>query len=286
MLIEVRNLHKRYGTLDVLRDISFSVCKPSIIGLLGNNGAGKSTLMKVLTGMSKKESGKVSVLGSDPWREWRNLYSEIAVLFEPKIPKYLTNYEYLKEICILRNLDQGKIPEILELVGLESSKKRVKDYSFGMTQRLGLAGALITESKLLILDEPFVGLDPSGIKDLQKTIKKLSDKGILVLVSSHQLSELEDLVDRILLIEKGSLKLDCNIKDLSKNKKLKIKTTDNKMVSSVLSKRGFHISSEDNYLIIDIGSRSIEEITTIISKLNIVIQHVEVIKNKLETLFV
>ncbi|WP_338471136.1 ABC transporter ATP-binding protein [Niallia sp. XMNu-256] len=283
MIVEVQNLSKYSGDFCILKDISFKVETPCVIGLLGKNGAGKSTLMKILTGLSKKSSGIVHVLGVDPWRDWKKVYSHLGVLFEPRIPKYLTNYEYLKEICILRNMDERKIEGTLNLVGLDKSKRKIKDYSFGMCQRLGLAGALIVEPSILILDEPFVGLDPNGIKDLQHSLKELSQKGVLIFISSHQLSELQGLVDRVLFLERGHLKLDCHMDEIPIGKGCRIITSDNAKVVKVLTAKGYDARVIDEY--IEIEGIEVDKIVSIVSSLGVSLKHIESIENKLEQLF-
>ena len=286
LLIEVQGLTKKYKDKVVLRDINFTFTEPCIVGLLGANGAGKSTLMRILTGLTNKTQGNVKLLDKDPWSNWDNIYSQIGVLFEPKIPKYLNNVEYLKQICILRNIKFQKIEETLELIGLEPSKKKVKSYSFGMLQRLGLAGALITGSKILILDEPFVGLDPIGIKDLQNTLKELATNGVLIFISSHQLVELEEIVNRIIFLEQGEIKFDGSAENF-KSDTVKVFTSDNQEVLQLITKLGYSTRLNNNYIEVNIPNDedSLNNIIACVNKAGATLLQIDKSERGLDTLF-
>lgn len=208
-ILEIKNVSKGFKGQMVLQDISFTLQQGTIVGLLGVNGAGKSTLMKIIAGLLKQKSGNVQLLQYAPLSEWHHLFNQVGILLEPAIPSYLTGQEFLKQMAILRGETSVNIAELLKQVGLEQAgKKKVKHYSFGMKQRLGLAAALIGNPKFLMLDEPFVGLDPLGIIQLQNILKKMVAMGTTVLLSSHQLAELEPLVDRILFLSKGKITYD------------------------------------------------------------------------------
>lgn len=262
--------------------ISFDIDNPGIVGLLGNNGAGKSTLMKIITGLSRQTEGEVQIFDKDPWKNWGMVYKDLGVLFEPKIPGYLNNYEYLKQLCMLRDIDERKISETLDLVHLERSSKKVKDYSFGMVQRLGLAGSLLVQPKMLILDEPFVGLDPNGIDDLCRTLKSLADDGKSIFISSHQLSELDVLVDRILYLQEGVLKNDFPIT----GNKIHLKTTDNQNAFTILTDAGYQCVLNNNVIEVD-GSENVttEHIVNCFQGSGVSIEHIESVGNDLDRLF-
>lgn len=162
--------------------------------------------MKIIAGLLKQQSGNVQLLQQAPFSEWHRLYNQVGILLEPAIPNYLTGLEFLKQMAILRGETSVNIAELLKQVGLEhAGKKKVSHYSFGMKQRLGLAAALIGKPKFMMLDEPFVGLDPLGIGQLQNFLKSMVSKGTTILLSSHQLAELEPLVDRILFLSQGKI---------------------------------------------------------------------------------
>ena len=203
-MIQTKNLNKSYKKQEVNKDISLLVPKNSIYGLLGPNGAGKSTLLKMLTGMINPTSGEI-IYKEKPWS--RNDLLEIGSLIE-RSPIYenLTTRENLKVRTLLYNLPDSRIEDVLEIVNLTNTgNKKAGKFSMGMKQRLGIAIALLNNPKLLILDEPTNGLDPIGIGDLRELIKSFPKKGITVIISSHILSEVEQIADYIGIIANGQL---------------------------------------------------------------------------------
>ena len=203
-MIQTKNLNKSYKKQEVNKDISLLVPKNSIYGLLGPNGAGKSTLLKMLTGMINPTSGEI-IYKEKPWS--RNDLLEIGSLIEQSpIYENLTARENLKVRTLLYNLPDSRIEDVLEIVNLTNTgKKKAGKFSMGMKQRLGIAIALLNNPKLLILDEPTNGLDPIGIGDLRELIKSFPKKGITVIISSHILSEVEQIADYIGIIANGQL---------------------------------------------------------------------------------
>ena len=203
-MIQTKNLNKSYKKQEVNKDISLLVPKNSIYGLLGPNGAGKSTLLKMLTGMINPTSGEI-IYKEKPWS--RNDLLEIGSLIEQSpIYENLTARENLKVRTLLYNLPDSRIEDVLEIVNLTNTgNKKAGKFSMGMKQRLGIAIALLNNPKLLILDEPTKGLDPIGIGDLRELIKSFPKKGITVIISSHILSEVEQIADYIGIIANGQL---------------------------------------------------------------------------------
>ena len=203
-MIQTKNLNKSYKKQEVNKDISLLVPKNSIYGLLGPNGAGKSTLLKMLTGMINPTSGEI-IYKEKPWS--RNDLLEIGSLIEQSpIYENLTARENLKVRTLLYNLPDSRIEDVLEIVNLTNTgNKKAGKFSMGMKQRLGIAIALLNDPKLLILDEPTNGLDPIGIGDLRELIKSFPKKGITVIISSHILSEVEQIADYIGIIANGQL---------------------------------------------------------------------------------
>ena len=203
-MIQTKNLNKSYKNQEVNKDISLLVPKNSIYGLLGPNGAGKSTLLKMLTGMINPTSGEIIYI-ERPWS--RNDLLEIGSLIEQSpIYENLTARENLKVRTLLYNLPDSRIEDVLEIVNLTNTgNKKAGKFSMGMKQRLGIAIALLNNPKLLILDEPTNGLDPIGIGDLRELIKSFPKKGITVIISSHILSEVEQIADYIGIIANGQL---------------------------------------------------------------------------------
>ena len=203
-MIQTKNLNKSYKKQEVNKDISLLVPKNSIYGLLGPNGAGKSTLLKMLTGMINPTSGEI-IYKEKPWS--RNDLLEIGSLIEQSpIYENLTARENLKVRTLLYNLPDSRIEDVLEIVNLTNTgNKKAGKFSMGMKQRLGIAIALLNNPKLLILDEPTNGLDPIGIGDLRELIKSFPKKGITIIISSHILSEVEQIADYIGIIANGQL---------------------------------------------------------------------------------
>ncbi|WP_294392788.1 lantibiotic protection ABC transporter ATP-binding protein [uncultured Clostridium sp.] len=203
-MIQTKNLNKSYKKQEVNKDISLLVPKNAIYGLLGPNGAGKSTLLKMLTGMINPTSGEI-IYKEKPWS--RNDLLEIGSLIEQSpIYENLTAIENLKVRTLLYNLPDSRIEDVLEIVNLTNTgNKKAGKFSMGMKQRLGIAIALLNNPKLLILDEPTNGLDPIGIGDLRELIKSFPKKGITVIISSHILSEVEQIADYIGIIANGQL---------------------------------------------------------------------------------
>lgn len=203
-IIQTKNLNKNYKNQEANKDISLLVYENSIYGLLGPNGAGKSTLLKMLTGMINPTSGEI-IYNERPWS--RNDLLEIGALIEqPPIYENLSARENLKVRTLLYNLPKSRIEEVLKIVQLTNTgNKKAGKFSMGMKQRLGIAIALLNNPKLLILDEPTNGLDPIGIGELRELIKSFPEKGITVILSSHILSEVEQIADHIGIIANGQL---------------------------------------------------------------------------------
>ncbi len=204
ILLETKNLCKYFKNQEVIKNVSIQVQKNSIYGLLGSNGAGKSTFMKMLTGMLRPTKGDIFFMGH-PWS--RKDLAYIGCLIEDA-PLYenLTARENLKVRTDVLGLPYERIDEVLKIVDLTGTgKKRAGQFSMGMKQRLGIAIALLDHPKLLILDEPTNGLDPIGIQELRELIRSFPAKGITVILSSHILSEVEQVADHIGIISDGML---------------------------------------------------------------------------------
>ena len=197
-IIETENLTKYYGKTPVVDSLSLSVPEGSVYGFIGPNGAGKSTTMKMLLGLVKPNSGSIRLLGKSMTQQNRlSLLRQTGSLIEsPACYGHLTGEENLQILAELKNVPERNIDRVLEIVELTDSRRRkVQQYSLGMRQRLGIAQALLGNPKLLILDEPTNGLDPSGIQQMRSLIKDMPNRcGATVLISSHLLGEMEQMV--------------------------------------------------------------------------------------------
>lgn len=205
-VLEVKNLRKRIGKAEIIKDISFAIHQGEIFGFLGPNGSGKTTTIKMLVDLISMDNGTIKILGYDIKKNREAALEHIgAVVENPELYSYLSGYENLMQIARIRGISKDRIEEVIRLVGLEGRiKDKMKKYSLGMKQRLGLAAALLSDPKLLILDEPTNGLDPNGIIELRNILKRLAkEKGMAVFVSSHILGEIQNLCDTVAFIEAG-----------------------------------------------------------------------------------
>lgn len=205
-VLEVKDVKKRLGKREIIKGISFKVKEGEIFGFLGPNGAGKTTTIRMLVGLIAPNSGSIVIAGHDILKEREKALASVgAVVENPELYTYLSGRENLMQIARIRKTDKEYVNEIIELVNLKDRiDDKVKKYSLGMKQRLGLAAALIAKPKLLILDEPTNGLDPTGILDFRSIVKKAArETGAAVFISSHILSEVQMVCDRVAFINNG-----------------------------------------------------------------------------------
>jgi len=205
LILETRGLKKYYGKQLAVNNVSLQIPRGSIYGLLGPNGAGKSTTLKMLTGLINSSEGEIIVF-DEPWQ--RKHLGRIGSLIEsPALYGNLTAVENLLVHTKLMGLSKESIYEVLETVGLKNTgKKLASQFSMGMKQRLGIAIALLGDPELLILDEPTNGLDPIGIQELRELIRSFPERGITVILSSHILTEISQVVDHVGIISDGELR--------------------------------------------------------------------------------
>ena len=203
-ILKTTDLCKNFKGQMALDHVSLNIRRNSIYGLLGPNGAGKSTTLKMITGILKPTSGSIEFDGH-PWQ--RGDLTQIGALIEtPPLYENLTAYENLKVRTTMLGLPDKRIDEVLHIVRLtDTGKKRAGQFSLGMKQRLGIAIALLNNPQLLILDEPTNGLDPVGIEELRELIRSFPEKGITVILSSHILSEVQQIADHVGIIANGVL---------------------------------------------------------------------------------
>lgn len=219
-IIQTQSLTFRYGKQrKVLDDISLNIPKGSIYGFLGPNGAGKSTTMRLLTGILAEQEESISIFGKPLKQQLPQVFEKIGSLVEsPALYLHLSGYNNLKYIAKLRNVPESRIDEVLALVELtRDAKRKAKQYSLGMKQRLAIAMALLSEPELLLLDEPVNGLDPNGIQDIRRLLIKLNrEKGVTIFVSSHLLAEIEKMCTHVGIISNGKLQFEGTMDELAK----------------------------------------------------------------------
>lgn len=207
--LQVQSLSKKIGKKMIVDNISFDINEGEIFGLLGPNGAGKTTTVRMIVNLIKKTKGTVTINGHSLDQSFKLAINEVGAIVEtPAFYKYMTGMKNLQLYARMatESIGPDRISEVVRLVGLEGDiNEKVKSYSLGMRQRLGVAQALLHNPSLLILDEPTNGLDPQGIIEFRSYICSLAKKGISVLISSHLLSEMELMCDRFAIIEKGKI---------------------------------------------------------------------------------
>jgi ABC-2 type transport system ATP-binding protein len=213
-MIEARNLTKRYGERTAVDGLTFAVRPGIVTGFLGPNGAGKSTTMRMIVGLDTPTAGHVTIDGK-PFTAMANPMREVGALLDAKaIHGGRSAYDHLLCLAQTNDLPRRRVDEVLEQVGLtEVARKRAKGFSLGMGQRLGIAGALLGDPKILMFDEPVNGLDPEGILWIRNLMKSLAAQGRTVFVSSHLMSEMENTADHLIVIGRGRIIADCTVRE-------------------------------------------------------------------------
>jgi ABC-2 type transport system ATP-binding protein len=241
-VIRVNNLTKQFNQVEAVNDLSFTVNEGEVYGFLGQNGAGKSTTIRMLLTLVQPTAGSIEIFGKNLYSHRSEVLRQTGAIIEkPDLYKYLTAFENLSVFARLSGVKypgQKKLMEQLEMVGLaERAHSKVKTFSQGMKQRLGIAVALVHDPRLIILDEPTNGLDPQGIADIRNLVRHLSrDRGKTVFVSSHLLNEIEQVSDRLLILDKGKKVVEGSIHELvdPSNAFIELNTADNNACYNLL----------------------------------------------------
>jgi ABC-2 type transport system ATP-binding protein len=239
--LEVKALTKTIGKKTIVDDVSFQVERGEIFGLLGPNGAGKTTIIRMIVSLINRTGGDVLINGHDLNDSFTEAMNELGAIVEnPEFYKYLSGYKNLKHYArmALSDITEERIQEVTELVGLENAiKDKVRTYSLGMRQRLGVAQAILHKPSILILDEPTNGLDPQGIREFRDYLRLLASQGTSVLVSSHLLSEMQLMCDRFAIIEKGKLIHISSMHDHETSEAKKVKTIEVELSNPALASK-------------------------------------------------
>lgn len=226
-IIEIENLSKKFKNFIAVNNLNLNVSYGDVFGFLGPNGAGKSTTIRMMTSLITPSSGKIKIFGKILHEKRNEILKRVGSIVEkPDFYGFLSAYKNLEILGKIsgKEISSKRIMEVLELVGLEKRyTSKVKTFSHGMKQRLGIAQALIHDPDLIILDEPTTGLDPQGMKEIRDLIIFLSkEKGKTIFLSSHVLHEVEFVANRMVIINQGSAKVEGNVKDLLEANKLKV----------------------------------------------------------------
>ncbi len=290
-IIEVANLYKSYNGFNAVDGLNFEVYKGDVFGFLGPNGAGKSTTIRMLLSLIQPTSGSISIFGK-PIAEHRNfiLRNTGCIVEKPDFYNYLSGLKNLEIVARLSGVQPTKkqIDELLELVHLSGKENnKVKTYSHGMKQRLGLAAVLIHNPQLIILDEPTTGLDPQGIIDIRNLILRLKHEyQKTILLSSHILSEIELIANRMVILNKGKAILQGEVNTLlhAEDVLVSIKTKDDALLHTVLSQSEWATYLQDNSSVLNMPQERIPALTTFLCAKGMEIYGIES-KRKLEDLF-
>lgn len=289
-LLEIKNLKKSYNDKRVLDIDSLEIEESSIYGLIGKNGAGKSTLMKIVLGLVKKDDGMIKVFGQElNSKNQKEFNRNLGALIEnPSFYDHLTGYENLEIICKLKGIKKDEIKKTLDLVGLNNvGKKKSREYSLGMKQRLGIAMALIGSPKLLILDEPINGLDPQGIEEMRNLFRNIvRNSSTSILISSHILDEIEKISTHIGILKEGNLTYNGSLEDYRRLHPpfISLRTSDNEKALELLNLDVARLNGKK----IILGKKSNQDIANIVNFLNgkVDIYRIEEEKESLEKLFI
>lgn len=292
MMIKTKDLTKVYHKKTCVNHLNMNVEKGMIYGFLGPNGAGKSTSLKMILGLAKPTEGQVFLFGEEITHQNRlEKLKDIGALIEsPSYYGHLSGRENLEIIQMLKECDPQEVDRVLEIVRLEKEQdKKVSQYSLGMKQRLGLAGALIGNPKLLILDEPTNGLDPAGIQEMRELIKFLAREfKMTILVSSHLLSEIDQLATHLGIIQNGEMIYQDSLRNLHRysQQRLALKTIDLPKTIQILEKNNIPFEQErDAVLMQRLTDEAIGQLSCMLGKMNIGITRIEERQKSLEEIF-
>lgn len=290
-ILSTHNLSKRYGDVYGVNKVNLTIYEGDVYGFLGPNGAGKTTTLKMLLGLAKPTDGQFAVFGKDFNKNRRYILGQTGSLIEsPSYYGHLTGLENMRVIQRLRDVPDKNVFQALRIVRLENQKnKQVGQYSLGMKQRLGIAMALMTFPKLLILDEPTNGLDPAGIGEIRELIQSLPQRyGITVLISSHLLSEIEQIATSVGIINDGKMLFQGSM-DLLRGKSqsyIAIKTQENETAVRLLLSKGLSPVLKDGFLTFKgLTDDRIAEINRTLIQAGIDVIRIEEHKKSLERIF-
>lgn len=277
-ILKVKDLNKKFGKKEVLKSVSFEINEGDILAFIGPNGAGKTTTIKCILGLQRLTKGSITINGYDIKKNFVKAIEKTGCIVEsPDVYMYLTGYENLKlQASLYANIKEDSLINIIRLVGLENRiYDKVSKYSLGMRQRLGIAISLVNNPNLLILDEPTNGLDPEGIKELRELLLKLSKRGMGILISSHNLSELESFCNKVCIISKGEIIEEnsiSKIKEVDENKYI-IKVSDTKKIKKLLNSSDKIV--DDNYIEVIKDEQEIAQFIKVLVNNNIDIYEVK-----------
>ena len=292
VVFEVHGLKKRIGLKTIVEDISFDMHEGEIIGPLGPNGSGKTTIMRMMVGLTKTTKGEAYCFEKPVGFGKTGMLKEVGSMIEtPEFYNYMSGWSNLKQYARVcgKKVTKSRIKELVEFVGLSNViNNKVKTYSLGMRQRLGLAQALLNDPKVLILDEPVNGLDPQGVQDFRNKLKEIAKSGVSILISSHLLDEIEKVCDRVIVIENGKIIADDKLASLKGDKveRTLVNTYDNERASFLIPELGINYTRQDGAFVFENLSREDKSrLLTYLVTNNIELDVVRVLNTSLEDRF-
>lgn len=286
-IVEIKNLNKTIKGKHLIKDLNLAFYPGQITGFLGPNGAGKTTTIRMMTGLMHPSSGEVMINDKSLRNHFEEAISHVGVIVEnPEMYKYMSGYKNLLHFARMHDgVTKERIDEVIRQVGLEKRiHEKVKTYSLGMRQRLGLAQAMLHDPKFLILDEPTNGLDPAGIREFRYYLRKIaSEQNVSIMVSSHMLAEIELMVDRIAIIQNGEL---IDIRELHQEtvSQYYIEVADQEQFIKILSDLPFE--ARDAGFVVDIDKQEVPALLRTLLTANIDVYSIHPTQQRLEDQFI
>lgn len=294
VILKTYNITKKYGNQIAVNNVNMTIKKGEIYGFIGQNGAGKTTLIRLITGLIHKTNGDIELLGASSENELNKARTMVGSLIEtPSFYNNMTARENLEVSRRIRNIPGNKcVDEVLELVGLKNiEKKKVKNFSLGMKQRLGIANAIMGNPRLLILDEPINGLDPMGIVEIRELLKKINkEKDMTILISSHILSELSELATTYGIISNGKLIEEITSQELKEKcrKYIDLKVDDTSRAVTILERKlginDYQVLANKKIKVFS-NLDNVGEVNSILSNSGIIVESIGVKGENLEEYF-
>ena len=288
-ILSIKNLNKRYGALQALKNVSFDIHKGNVYGILGPNGSGKSTTLGIVLNVVNKTSGKYSWFGGT--METHQALKKVGAIIErPNFYPYMTGKENLELVCKIKGINYAKVNEKLGLVGLtHRQNSKFSTFSLGMKQRLAIASALLNDPEILILDEPTNGLDPQGIHQIRDIIKQIATKGTTILLASHLLDEVEKVCTHVLVLRKGEILYTGLVDGMSANEgffELQADDMEHLIVVVKMHPTVKNVVKEDGKVLVYLKDNlEARELNRFLFEKNVVLNHLVKRKNSLEEQF-
>lgn len=288
-ILSIKNLNKRYGSLQALKNVSFDIHKGNVYGILGPNGSGKSTTLGIVLNVVNKTSGEYSWFSGS--METHEALKKVGAIIErPNFYPYMTAKENLELVCKIKGINYAKVNEKLELVGLvDRQNSKFSTFSLGMKQRLAIASALLNDPEILILDEPTNGLDPQGIHQIRDIIKQIASKGTTILLASHLLDEVEKVCTHVLVLRKGEILYTGLVDGMSANEgffELQADDIENLILAVTTHPAVKNVVNEEGKVLVYLkNDLEAKELNRFLFEKNIVLNHLVKRKNSLEEQF-